>query len=344
MPVPDTMTAAVSRGPGQLDVVEVPTPRPAPDEVLLEVGHCGVCGTDLHMFLEGWAAPGSIGGHEYTGTVVDAGDDVERVDLGDLVVGGAPVPCGCRFCAAGRTSLCLHRPIPGGPDFQGAFATYVTVAAASATKVPTGLDPRTATLTEPLAVVLHGITRAAASPGDRVLVTGAGPIGVLTVAALRAAGVTDITVSEPHAARREMAIAAGAGEALDPSRLPAVPAFPADVADGAFDAVIECSGRPAAMECGIGLAQRGARVVLVGTGLEPPTVDPMRLLLNEVELTGAFVYDDDGFDRALDLLMAGAIPVDLLVDADDTPLDRLLPTMQAMAAGDHPTKPMVSPR
>lgn len=344
MSIPSTMTAAVGQGPGRIELLDVPVPSVGPADLLLEVSHCGVCGTDLHMFVDGWAPAGSIGGHEYTGRVVDAGDDVDGFSPGDLVVGGAPVACTCRWCGVGRTSLCENRPIPGGPGFQGAFATYKAVAAASARAVPSSLDARTAALTEPLAVVLHGVTQARVSPTSRVLVTGAGPIGTLTVAALRARGVSDITVSEPNAERREMAVTAGATSAVAPSDLPEAPPFPGDVADGAFDAVIECSGRPAAMEAGIGLAQRAGRVVLVGTGIDPPRVDPMRLLLNEVELTGAFVYDDTGFDDALALLVGGAIPVDALIDPTDTPLDQLLPTMRAMADGSHPTKPMVVPQ
>ena len=174
-------------------------PQPGPGDVLVEVSHCGVCGTDLHMVVEGWGTPGTVGGHEWSGTVVDTGADVTGLAVGDLVVGGPPPGCGrCEPCLAGRSCLCLARSQPGsgtGPD--GAFAPFVRADHRAVVRIPDGLDLRTAALAEPLAVSLHAVTRADVRPGQRVLVTGAGPIGTLAVVGLRARGIDDIVVSEP---------------------------------------------------------------------------------------------------------------------------------------------------
>src|SRR5215213_9446158 len=158
------MPAAVYRGPRRLEVEERPVPRPGPGDVLVEVSHCGVCGSDLHFVLEGWGRPGSVGGHEYAGRVVDLGAGVTGWAVGDGVVGGPRPACGaCRACAAGRDA-----PGAGGPD--GAFARYVQVPAGALVPVPAGLDLRTAALAEPLAVALHAINRSGVAAGGRALV------------------------------------------------------------------------------------------------------------------------------------------------------------------------------
>src|SRR5205823_4610742 len=229
------MPAAVYRSPGQLSVEHVPVPEPGPDEVLVEVSHCGVCGSDLHMVLDGWGAVGRVGGHEWSGRVALVGTGVQRWSAGDAVVGGAPTGCGkCRYCRHGRISLCERRgPVTGG-DRDGAFATYVLAPATELMSVPDERVPlRTAALVEPLAVALHALTLAQVEPGQRVLVTGAGPIGLLVVAALRANGVEDITVSEPAALRRARAEAVGAARSLVPGALQ-LPAMPNDIVDDPY--------------------------------------------------------------------------------------------------------------
>src|SRR5436190_8215280 len=179
------MPVAVYRGKGEIAVDHKPVPEPGAGEVLVEVSHCGVCGTDLHMVLEGWGAPGAVGGHEWSGRIAAVGPDVGSWSVGTAVVGGELLACGaCVMCAAGRPSLCERRPAVTGDGRDGAFAQYVVTAAAGLTPVQEGVSLRTAALTEPLAVAMHAITRAAVRTGDRVLVTGAGPIGLLAVAVL----------------------------------------------------------------------------------------------------------------------------------------------------------------
>jgi threonine dehydrogenase-like Zn-dependent dehydrogenase len=339
------MRAAVLRGRGRLEVESVPVPPVGESDVLVAVDLCGVCGSDLHMVLEGWGQRGSWQGHEWTGRVAAVGAGVIRWAPGDAVVGGPSLRCGeCPACRAGRPSLCAARDTPGiGPE-QGAFATYKLVDAGELLAVPEGLPARAAALAEPLAVALHGITRSGVGPGARALVLGAGPIGALTIAALRALGVDDVTCAEPGERRRALAARVGATAVCHPDDLevPTV-AEPGRVVAGAADVVLECSGHAEAMEAGLAQLVRGGTLVLVGAGMSAPRFDPNRILLNELVVTGAMTYDEGGFDRALDLLAAGALPVEDLIEPEVVGLDGLLDAMRGLAEGRLAGKVLVHP-
>jgi 2-desacetyl-2-hydroxyethyl bacteriochlorophyllide A dehydrogenase len=343
--IPAQMPAAVMKGKDELAVEDIPVPELSADQVLVQVEHCGVCGSDLHMVLEGWGQPGSVYGHEWTGTVVGLGSAVSRWTIGDAVVGGPAMRCGkCPSCIAGRPSLCDGRETPGVGVSHGAFARYTVSAADALLRLPDGVDPRSGALTEPLAVALHGITQGGVEPGHSVLVSGAGPIGALSIAALRAMGVDDVICVEPNERRRSLALRVGATEAVVPGSLdvPSI-AEPGRVVDGAVDVALECSGNQRAMEAALAQLRRAGTLVLVGAGMAAPRFDPNRILLNELVITGAFTYDVDGFDRALDLLASGALPVQDLLEADDVPLDGLLDAMRRLAGGQLAGKVLVRP-
>ena len=227
---------------------------------------------------------------------------------------------------------------------QGAFAAYKVSPADELLALPEGLDPRTAALAEPLAVALHAINRAGALPGQRGLVLGAGPIGALSIAALRALGVGSVVCVEPVEIRQTLASAAGATEVRNPTELevPSI-AEPGRIVEGAVDFVLECSGKASAMEAGLAQLVRGGTLVLVGAGIEAPRFDPNRILLNELTVTGAFTYDHDGFDRALDLLTSGVLPVSALLEPDDVPLGGVLDAMRDLAGGRLAGKVLVKP-
>ncbi len=337
------MRAAVYRARREIAVEERPVPEPGPDEVLIEVSHCGICGTDLHMVLEGMGRPDSVGGHEYAGRIAAVGSQVHDWRPGDAVVGGPRPACGrCAACEARRPSLCASRGSADGGGFEGAFAEYVRVLAAQLFRVPDGLPLRVAALAEPLAVALHAITRSGAEPGARVLVTGAGPIGLLVVAALRAEGIDDVSVSEPAPARRERAAGVGAAAVKGPDDFESR-VMPFDVVEAPFDVAIECSGNPGAMESALGQLGRGGTLVLVGTGIRRPKLDHNRILLNELVVTGAYEYDADGIGNALALLAGGRLPTHLLIEPEDVPLEGLFAALEALEAGARGGKVMVAP-
>ena len=211
--------------------------------------------------------------------------------------------------------------------------------------MPDQMSERVAALAEPLAVALHGITRSGAVPGDTAMVFGAGPIGALTIAALVARGIGPVTAVEPGERRRKLALDVGAAVALHPDELDLFPPWEPDrISDRAVDVVLECSGKKPAMEAALSQLRRGGRLVFVGAGMEAPAFDPNRVLLNELEICGSFVYDADGFERAIELLSSGALPVDALVDPVDVPLDLLGKALEGLADGSIPGKVMVVPQ
>lgn len=339
------MASAVYRGPSDVAVEERPVPRPGPGEVLVEVAYCGICGSDLHVMIEGWGKPGTVGGHEYTGTVAAVGDGVATWSSGDAVVCGPSPRCGeCRRCREGKPSQCERRSAPVDSNLGGGFARYVVTDERSLLRLPEGMSPRVAALAEPLAVALHGITRSGMVRGDTAMVFGAGPIGALTIAALVAQGMGPVVAVEPGERRRRLATELGAAEVLDPTELETYPPWePERQSPHAVDVVFECSGKKSAMECGFHQLRRGGHLVLVGAGIEAPRFDPNRLILNELHVSGSFVYDADGFERALELLASGRLPVDVLIDPDDVSLEGLGEAMQALADGRIAGKVMVVP-
>ncbi len=346
--LPEVMPAAVYQRPGVVRVEERPVPRPGPGQVLVEVDHCGICGSDIHLLFEGWGGdkPGMVAGHEYAGTVAAVGEGVTAWSVGQEVVGGPSPKCGhCRRCLEHQPSQCENRRGSIADAVDGAFARYILVGETSLVRLPEGLGAREAALAEPLAVALHGITRSGVAPGDTVMVMGAGPIGTLSIAALKARSIGPITVVEPGERRRELAARLGADLVLDPSELEHFPMWePERIAERAVHVVLECSGKKAAMEAGFHQLRRGGTMVLVGAGMEAPSFDPNRLLLNELTVRGSFIYDHDGFERALALLASGALRNDLLIEPEDVPLDRISDALVDLASGRSPGKVMVVPR
>src|SRR3954453_3584635 len=240
-PVPAVMPAALFMGLKDVSVEDRSTPKPGPGDLLLEVSHCGVCGSDLHFLVEWGGRSGVIEGHEFSGTVAAVGAEVTGWQVGDRVVPGQSPKCGvCEYCRAGRVSLCAERGRVGADDngWQGAFAGYKVIPAADALRVPDHLSLKHAALVEPLAVALHGSPQAGgARPGTRWLVTGGGPIGFLSVAALKALGVDDIVVSEPKEKRRALCEKLGA-KVVTPEEL-VIPPMPHDIVDEPFDVALE---------------------------------------------------------------------------------------------------------
>jgi len=339
-----TMLAAVYEGDQAVSVRELPVPEPGEGEVLIGVSHCGICGSDLHFVVEGWSRPGSVHGHEYSGVIVALGPGTDGWRVGERVAGGPGRGCGaCRPCRGGAVHLCANRGGFGDTPFQGAFATYKRLSVDQLHRVPADLELRFAALAEPVAVALRGVRRSGARPGDRVLVTGAGPIGLLTVAVLRAEGVDDVTVSEPAPLRRERAAAVGATSVVTPDAF-TTPASPTAVVEHPFQAAIECSGRADAMVAALGQLDRQGVLVLSGTGIVRPELDHLRVILNELVVTGSLEYTRADFHDALDLLASGRLPLERLVEPDDVPLSAVADAMLRLASGELAGKVLVVPR
>src|ERR1700733_3296908 len=344
--LPEVMAAAVYQSPGVITVEERKVPQPAPDQLVVRVHSCGICGSDIHQLRDGWGfTKGVVAGHEWSGSIAAIGDAVTDWEIGELVVGGPGQRCGtCRRCLKGKPSQCENRNSMTSAQSDGAFAEYILCRAAGVLRLPEGLAPRHAALAEPLSVAMHGITRSGVTPGDSVMVFGAGPIGALSIAALKAMGFDDVVAVEPTERRRELAAALGAAEGIDPAELEVFPPWePERQSPRAAHVVLECSGPRAAIETAFCQVRRGGILVMVGAGIDHPTFDINRMILNELTVTGSFVYDLHGFERALELLASDGFPADLLIEPQTVPLGGIVDALEGLAVGRIAGKVMVAP-
>ncbi len=281
--LPQRMKAAVYHAPHKLEVEAQPLPALGPRDALVDVSHCGICGTDLHLVLEGMGRPRSIGGHEYSGRIVKLGAEVSGWARGDRVVArpGKP-PCGrCEFCRAGRTSLCATRDALGGEvEYQGAFAEYVCVHEEQLYRVPEELSLRVAALTEPMAVALHAITLSEIRPRQRALITGAGPIGCMATAVSRHAGARYVVVTDINPWRLNLALKMGATRVVDvrSERLADVQQE-LGMAEG-FDVGLEMSGSPEAFREMLENMCHGGKIAMLGIPSNEMAIDWNTVVFN----------------------------------------------------------------
>lgn len=310
--LPDTMRASVLREAGDLIVEDRPVPSPAADEVLIKVAAVGVCGSDTHYYREGRIGDFVVEsplvlGHEVSGQIVAVGADVAADRVGERVAVEPQRPCRvCEQCKAGRYNLCHDMRFYATPPIDGALCGYVTIPADFAYPVPDTVSDEAAALMEPLSVAIWTCRKAQIVPGSRVLIAGAGPIGIITAQAARAFGASEIIVTDPVAGRREMALRFGASAALDPSA--------GGTDDLGVDAFIDASGAQPAIAAGIAAVRPAGHVVLVGLGAPEMTLPVMLIQTRELHVTGIFRYTDT-WPTAIDLVARGVVDLDGLVTA-----------------------------
>ncbi|MEU6668870.1 L-idonate 5-dehydrogenase [Streptomyces sp. NPDC046727] len=302
------MLGCVIHGAGDLRVERLTPPRPGPGEALVAVRYGGVCGSDLHYWRHGGVGDFRLRepmvlGHEVVGTVVAYGPGATGPAPGTAVAVHPATPCGrCPECADGRANVCRDTRYLGSaarfPHVQGAFAGQVAVPAGQSRQLPEGLGLRRAALAEPLAVALHAVRRAGDVSGRHVLVTGAGPIGCLVVAAAKAAGAARVTVTDLLPEALGYAAVAGA-DTLVRADDPEDTGWPAEV-----DVAVEASGVAAGLDTCLRRVRRGGVVVQLGMLPAGPTPFAGNLVVSrEIELRGSFRFDTE-FQDALELLAA----------------------------------------
>ena len=303
------MLGCVIHGQDDLRVEELPVPEPGPGQALVAVRYGGVCGSDLHYWKHGGVGDFRLKepmllGHEVVGTVVAYGSPTATGPAAGTAVAVHPAtPCDvCPECAEGRRNVCRDTRYLGSaarfPHVQGGFAAQVVVPAEQLRPLPEGLDLRRAALAEPLSVALHAVRRAGDVRDRHVLVTGAGPIGCLVVAAAKAAGAARVTVTDLLPAALEYARRAGA-DTLVRADDRGDAGWPSEV-----DVAVEASGVAAGLDTCLRRVRRGG--VVVQLGMLPPGPSPFAgnlVVSREIELRGAFRFDTE-FDEALRLLAA----------------------------------------
>jgi L-iditol 2-dehydrogenase len=305
-----TNRAAVLHGPGDVRVEDRAVPEPGPREVLVEVAAVGVCGSDIHYYEHGRIgsfvvrAP-MVLGHESAGRVVALGEGATRHAVGDRVTLEPGVPCGrCRECRAGRYNLCQDVKFFATPPIDGAFANFVAIHEDFAFALPDSVSDEAGALMEPLSVGVWACQKAGVSAGDRVLVTGAGPIGLLAAQCARAFGATEITVTDVNPHRLEMASRTAATRVVNVAE---------EQIDAEADALIECSGHPDSLSAGIAALRPAGTAVLVGMGPEEEGTVPLSLIQNrELWVTGTFRYANT-YPRAIALAAEGRVDLEAII-------------------------------
>ncbi len=305
------MRALVKPAPGPgLRLVEIERPEPAADEVLIDVTHAAICGTDLHIYnWDDWAAetiePPVTVGHEFVGRIAAVGSQVKHLDVGMRVAGEGHVVCGtCRNCRAGHGHLCRNT-IGVGINRDGGFADFVAIPATNAYPVPDGVPDEVAAILDPLGNAVH-TALSFDLVGEDVLITGAGPIGQMAAAICRRAGARHIVVTDVSEARLRTAERMGASRAV-PAGVDSLRATLAElgIVDG-FDIALEMSGHPSAITDILATVNHGGHVGLLGLFVEDVAVDLNQAILKSLVIKG--VYGREMFDtwyKATAMLQSG---------------------------------------
>jgi (R,R)-butanediol dehydrogenase / meso-butanediol dehydrogenase / diacetyl reductase len=329
-----------------LRIEDVPAPpEPGPGEVVIKVASCGICGTDLHEYVAGpivtsvephpltGASNPQILGHEFAGDVVATGAGVTTVAEGDRVAVMPLAYCGdCFYCRRGLQHLCATMACVGLSHAWGGMAELATVAEYQVVKLPDLVSYRQGALIEPTAVAAYGVERAGVKPGDRVLVTGAGPIGALAALCAEAAGASAVYVSEPNAARRARAEALDVATVLDPLALD-VPAVLHEQTGGlGVDVAIECSGTSNGFAAAIASLRRRGTLAQTGLFVGQAPVEPMHWSLNDLTIVGTWCYWVHDFGRIASQIAAGRLPVERVVTST-AGLDEAPDAFERLASG-----------
>lgn len=311
-------------GPGNVGYVDVPAPACIRDHVLLKVAATGICGTDLHIYDGEYPTrPPVTMGHEVAGTVFEVGPDVEGWQVGDRVTTETYFSvCGsCRYCRAGQPNLCPDRRSIGAA-VDGGFAPLLLVPARNLHRLPTNVSLTAGALTEPLACCVHAIQQTVVAPGDRVLISGPGPIGLLCVQLVSAAGASIVIAgTDADRLRLDTATKLGARAAVNVQADPeAMREAVAHFTDGfGFDVAIECAGASASVtNCLQALRKRG-RYVQIGLFGRPVSADFDAVCLKELTLSGTFAQVPGAWETAIRLMALGQINVEALI-SDIVPL------------------------
>ena len=320
------MRAAIVDRPGEIRVGDVPDPKPGERQVVVKVGACGICGTDLHI-ADGHFPPTPypiVPGHEFAGEIVELGADVPpEWKVGDRVAVDPSLYCGyCTPCRSGHGNLCANWNATGD-TVDGAFAEYVAVPADTCHRMPDSMTWEQGAIVEPVSCAVHGVRRIGVEAGERFLVVGAGTMGLIMQQLLQRAGA-EVTVVDRNAGRLPRATGLGAtAVAEDVSAL-----------DGElYDAAVDCTGAAPAIESAFDALRRGGRLLVFGVAPAEARValSPFRIYNDEITIVGSMAVLNS-YANALDLVAKGYIDTEALI-TDTLPLEQYPDALAKMRSG-----------
>jgi (R,R)-butanediol dehydrogenase / meso-butanediol dehydrogenase / diacetyl reductase len=304
-----------------------------PDDVLIAPFYCGICGTDLHEYavgpivtptsphpLTGVTLP-QILGHEFSARVVEVGPAVRDVRVGDRVAIMPAIVCGrCRYCRRGQGHLCVQFACTGLSAETGGLAELAVVKEYQVARLPDEVSDLEGAVVEPAAVAAYGVERAGVTGGDVVLVTGAGPIGILSAMYASAAGASAVIISEPNKNRSALAEKLDIGFVVDPTT-GALEDLVAELTGGdGVDLAVECSGSTPGLSSCVTQTRKRASIVQTGLHTKPATLDAMALSEKDLTLFGSWCWNMTDWPRIIRLIATGQYPVAKAVTAQ-IPLD-----------------------
>ncbi|RKP58350.1 galactitol-1-phosphate 5-dehydrogenase [Cohnella endophytica] len=292
------MNALVYEGPRTMNIRQVPIPEPGPNEVLIRVEHAGICGSELGGYLghNSLRKPPLIMGHEFTGVIERTGSNTLRFRQGDRVTVNPLVTCGsCFYCRNGLSQLCAERALLGA-HLPGAFAEYVAVPERNAYLLPEHVTFEQGAFAEPFACAVHVCRLLELKPIDRLLIYGAGPIGLFALQAAQAFGIRDVVVIDRNDHRLEIAEALGGKAAKG-----------LDSADVGFDAAIDAVGAQSTRTGCVEAVRSNGRVVFTGLHEADSNLPVNLMIRSEISVKGAFAYSQDDFETALQWLSEGRV-------------------------------------
>ncbi len=309
------MKAAVLERVNQIEVTDIPVPKPAPDEVVIKVKTCGMCGTDLKLYTGQYTARVPVvPGHEYSGEIVEVGKNVRNLRPGQRVVSDPNESCGkCYWCRNHQPCFCNDLAAYGVLR-DGGFAEYCTATEKGVYPIPEGVDDEVAAFAEPVSCVVHAADRINYRPGDTVAILGGGPLGQIHLQFALNSGASKVVLADPNQSRRDLAKKFGAHAVINPKEENVKERVLDETGGLGADVVIEAVGRKETIEQSFALAKRGGRVVIFGFAAESEKAvfSPFDVLSRELTILGAWV-NPYSYSRALDVLSSGRIDVKPLI-------------------------------
>jgi (R,R)-butanediol dehydrogenase / meso-butanediol dehydrogenase / diacetyl reductase len=321
--------AARYYGMHDIRVEEVSTPEVRePDDVLVEVAYCGICGTDLHEYvvgpivtptsphpLTGVTLPQTMG-HEFSARVAAVGAEVRDVTVGDRVAIMPAIVCGrCRYCRRGQGHLCVQFACTGLSAETGGLAELALVKEYQVARLPDEVSDLEGAVVEPAAVAAYGVDRAGVTGGDIVLITGAGPIGILSAMYASAVGASSVIISEPNKNRSALAASLDIGHVVDPTTGELDEVVAQLTGCDGVDLAIECSGSSSGLASCVTQTRKRASIVQTGLHTKPATLDAMALSEKDLTLFGSWCWQMTDWPRIIRMVASGQYPVAKAVTA-----------------------------
>jgi threonine dehydrogenase-like Zn-dependent dehydrogenase len=321
---------------GKAEIVEVPVPTPGPGEVLVRVRAAGICASDVAAFkgTHNFRRPPVITGHELAGEIVTLGRDVSGLRVGDRVALEPHVGCGhCDYCRQDNYHECPEKRYVGVGDWIGAFAEYVVAADSMCHPIPARMPFEEAAMLEPFCVGLHAVRRAEPRMGETVAILGVGTIGMMTLLAVRCGGPGWIAVTDPSAAKRDLAVRCGADVALDPAREDPTTAILKATGGRGVDVVFVAAAAPGVLDQAVTICRRMGRMVIIASFFSGGGVDAKLVQQREQTILGTSMYTGVDYRLAIRLWEQGRLAQFSTLVSERIRLGQAPEAVAALAAG-----------